>query len=69
MTEPGRFLRQKEVVWATGLPAPTIYDFMKAGQFPKPVKIGPRRVAWLESEVKAWKAARIAERDCPMVAG
>lgn len=63
MTESGRFLRQKEVVSATGLPAPTLYDFMKSGQFPKPVKIGPRRVAWLESEVTAWKIARIAERD------
>ena len=56
-------MRQKEVVSATGLPAPTLYDFMKADAFPKPVRIGPRRVAWLESEVLAWKAARIAERD------
>ena len=63
MTEPGRFMRQKEVVSEAGLPAPTLYDLMKADMFPKPVRIGPRRVAWLETEVKAWKAARIAERD------
>ena len=67
MTEPGRFMRQKEVVSEAGLPAPTLYDLMKADLFPKPVRIGPRGVAWLESEVKAWKAARVAERDGPLV--
>ncbi len=29
--------------------------------FPKPVKIGERAVAWIESEVDEWIAARIAE--------
>lgn len=28
--------------------------------FPKPIKIGKRAVAWLESEVDAWIADRIA---------
>jgi prophage regulatory protein len=35
----------------------------KEGKFPRRVQVGPNRVAWLESEVEAWVAARVAERD------
>jgi prophage regulatory protein len=30
--------------------------------FPRPVKIGPRASAWIESEVYDWINSRIAER-------
>lgn len=33
------------------------------GKFPKRVPIGSGRVAYVESEVQAWIAQRIAERD------
>jgi prophage regulatory protein len=33
----------------------------KEGKFPR--RVGSNRVAWLESEVEAWVAARVAERD------
>lgn len=33
--------------------------------FPRPVKIGNKSVRWLRSEVLAWIAARIEERDHP----
>ena len=32
----------------------TIYQKMSEGTFPKPIKIGARAVAWLESDVDAW---------------
>lgn len=35
----------------------------KIGKFPRRIKVGPNRVAWLLSEVEAWVAARVAERD------
>lgn len=35
----------------------------KTGKFPCRIKVGPNRVAWLLSEVEAWVAARVAERD------
>ena len=35
----------------------------RAGKFPRRVKVGELRVAWLESEVEAWIKARVAERD------
>jgi prophage regulatory protein len=35
----------------------------KQGKFPRRIQVGPNRVAWLESEVDAWVAERVAERD------
>ena len=31
--------------------------------FPKPIKLGPRAVGWLKSEIDAWLESRIAARD------
>jgi prophage regulatory protein len=36
---------------------------VRRGEFPRPVKIGKRAIAWLESDLQAWLAERIAERD------
>jgi prophage regulatory protein len=58
-----RFLRIEAVQLGTGLPRSTIYEKAAKGQFPKSVKLSPRRSAWLEAEVAAWVRARIAERD------
>ena len=33
-----------------------------AGAFPRQVRIGKRRVAWVQSEVSDWLAARMEER-------
>ncbi len=46
-----------------GLSKTQIYTRMGRGQFPRPVSLGNRRVAWLEREVRDWMAARVAERD------
>jgi prophage regulatory protein len=35
----------------------------KAGEFPAPINLSPQRIAWIESEVDAWVAERIALRD------
>jgi prophage regulatory protein len=40
-----------------------LWRLAKAGRFPKPIKIGGGRNAWVESEVDAYIKARIAERD------
>jgi prophage regulatory protein len=39
-----------------------LWRMWKAGEFPRPVKIGCRN-CWLESEVDAWIAEQIAKRD------
>ena len=42
----------------TGLARSTIYAYVAKGIFPRQCKLGPRRVAWRASEVRAWIAAR-----------
>lgn len=53
-----RILRRPEVEARTGLSRSTIYDWMKRGEFPKPVALGARLVGWRESDVNAWLEAR-----------
>lgn len=55
-------IRRKEVERLTALSRSRIYDLMKQGAFPKPVQLGVMSVAWLEVEIHAWIAARIADR-------
>ena len=37
----------------------TIYQLISQGLFPKPISIGARAVAWLESDIDEWIAARV----------
>ena len=57
-----RFLRRSEVEHVTGLGRSTIYEKIAVGEFPKPVPLSSGAVGWLESEIAAWQAARIALR-------
>lgn len=45
----------------------TVDRWIKAGQFPAPIKIGPTgpggAIGWIESEVDEWLAAKAAERE------
>jgi prophage regulatory protein len=58
-----RLIKLKEVMDCTGLARSTIYKFISESSFPKPVPLGERAVAWLESEVQDWILERIALRD------
>ena len=52
-------LRRPQVEQRTGLSRSTLYQYIKDGDFPKPVRLGPRAVGWLESDISAWIAARV----------
>jgi prophage regulatory protein len=56
-------VRLPSVERASGLSKSSIYALIAAGKFPRPVKLGKRASGWLESDIAAWQAARIAERD------
>ena len=58
-----RLIKLKEVMDCTGLGRSTIYNYIADKTFPKPVSLGLRAVAWVESEVQDWIKERIEERD------
>jgi prophage regulatory protein len=55
-----RLIRLNEVLHITGLGRSTLYALALAGKFPSPIKLSSRCSAFVESEVRAWMAARIA---------
>jgi prophage regulatory protein len=56
MADP--FLSVAEVALETGLSRATIYRRIEAGDFPRQQQLSPRRVAWRQSAIEAWKASR-----------
>lgn len=53
-----RLIRRREVERRSGLKKTAIYDAVRAGTFPPPVKLGPRASAWRETDVLAWIDSR-----------
>ena len=53
------FLRLPGVKALTGLSKSSLYALIRGNTFPAPVRIGPRSVAWVESEVREWAAQRV----------
>jgi len=58
-----KFLRLKDVRKITNLSRSSIYRFVQDGTFPRPVKLGQRSSAWVESEINQWADDRLALRD------
>lgn len=56
-----RLLGWRRVQDITGLSRTTAWRLQRAGSFPAPVRISVNRVAWRESELMAWAAARTRE--------
>jgi prophage regulatory protein len=61
-----RFIRLKEVLSICGKSRSSVYDAIKKGDFPKPVKLHGRSSAWIKSEVEQWAVECIrASRPVP----
>jgi prophage regulatory protein len=56
-----RILRLPAVKALTGRCRSSIYNDIKAGIFPAPIKLGARASGWLESEIEGWIAGRTAD--------
>ena len=54
-----RLIKRIEVESRTGLGRSSMYEQIKEEQFPKPIKIGQRSVAWIESEIDDWIKEKI----------
>ena len=55
---PNKYLRRRAVEQLTGLSRSTIYELMSRGDFPRPIKLTSKAVAWSEEELLAWLSAR-----------
>jgi prophage regulatory protein len=60
---PIHILRLTQVIERTGLKKTKIYELQSEGQFPMRVKITAHAVGWIEHEVQAWLAGRIAKNN------
>lgn len=49
------FIGADEVRRRIGLSQTSINRYVANGSFPKPLKVGPRRSAWLEGAIIAWQ--------------
>ncbi len=54
-------LRIFEVSDRTGLPRSSIYAKIQAGDFPRPIKLGPRSVGWLEADINSWLDEKVSQ--------
>ena len=52
--EGNKLLRLPEVESTTGLKKSAIYERVKSGKFPQPVRLGTKSVAWRFDEVQQW---------------
>ena len=53
-----KYLRRRAVEEITGLSRSTIYLLMSKGQFPRPIKLTAKAVAWSEASIVDWLATR-----------
>ena len=57
-----KILFKREISAITRLSHNALWRMEQKNMFPRRIKIGQQRVAWIESEVREWLAARMAER-------
>jgi prophage regulatory protein len=49
-----RIIHMAEILKATGVSRATVYNWLAAGRFPKPVLLGGRTIGWRYRDVAAW---------------
>ncbi len=60
---PSKLLRLDQVLDRVPISKSSVLRQVAEGRFPRPVRVGERRVAWLEDEIVAWQTALVAKRD------
>lgn len=58
-TEEVMFMRLPEVKAVTGLGKTSIYELIRDKDFPPPVRLSSRAVAWIRSEIRQWALDRV----------
>lgn len=55
---PPRLMSMRDVTRLTTYSRPSIYRLVDQGRFPKPIKLGDVKIAFVADEVEAWLASR-----------
>jgi prophage regulatory protein len=63
MADYPKILFKREISEITRLSHAALSQMERKNMFPRRIKIGQQRVAWIESEVREWLADRMAERN------
>ncbi len=53
-----KYLSLREVTAACKVHASTVWRWVKTGDFPRPIRLGPKAVRWRESDIAAWNQER-----------
>ncbi len=63
MNHPKQLIDKRELTRLVKYSPQHIARLEKAGQFPKRIRLGQNRVAWLLSEIEEWIEERLQRRD------
>jgi prophage regulatory protein len=61
MDRSTKFLRLPSVIDKVGLSRSQIYKLIQRGDFPEPVKIGPKISVWIEEKLEMWMDAQVPQ--------
>jgi prophage regulatory protein len=61
--EMQKLLKLYEVAELLNVCKSQVYNLVKQGYLPKPIKIGKRGSAWLQSDIDSWFKSKIEERE------
>ena len=62
MDRSTKFLRLPSVIDKVGLSRSQIYKLIQQGDFPEPVKIGPKISVWIEEKLEMWMDAQVPQQ-------
>lgn len=57
---PQQFYRLPHLKQRLGVSGSSIWAWVKAGKFPKPIKLSENVTAWDRASIEAWEQSRIA---------
>lgn len=58
-----QLLKLRQVMAITCLARSTVYKYCAENNFPKPIRLSKRNVAWVEEEIEEWICQKIHRRD------
>lgn len=58
-----QIIRLPAVLTKIGMSKPSVYNMIKRGDFPAPIKLGAKASGWVVAEIDNWIAQRVSARN------